>query len=112
MQLEAHGLSEPLAADVAAVRFLPRVNIHVYLEIAGVAELFITQVAGVRLLPRVNAHVVLQFDRADECFAADIAHRLPWFLPRVDPHVVHERAGVAAAFPAGLADIRFVPSVC
>lgn len=87
-------------------------NRHVYLEIAGVAELFITLTAAVRLVPRVDAHVIFEIDHAAEFFVADAADRLlPRFLPGVGPHVVLKGAGVAAAFPARLADVRLLSRV-
>lgn len=80
---------------------------RVHLQVARVAEPLLALLAGVRFFPRVDAHVVLEIDRAAEYFAAHAADRLfSRLLTRVDPHVVLQRAGVAAAFPAGLADVR------
>lgn len=59
----------------------------------------------------MDAHVIFEIYRAAEFFAAHVAHRLSRFLPRVDPHVVLKRAGVAAAFAAGLADERLLSRV-
>lgn len=51
-------------------------------------------------------------DRAAEALAAHVADGpLAPLLPRVDPHVVLQRAGVAAALAAGLAHVRLLPRV-
>lgn len=55
----------------------------------------------------MDAHVIFEIDHAAEFLAAHVADRLlPALLPGVDPHVVLQRAGVAAALAAGLADVR------
>lgn len=60
----------------------------------------------------MDTHVILEIDHAAEFFAAHVADwLLPALLPGVDPHVVLQRAGVAAALAAGLADVRPLPRV-
>lgn len=55
----------------------------------------------------MDAHVIFEIDHAAERFAAHTADGLlPRFLPGVDPHVVLERAGMAASLAAPLADVR------
>lgn len=56
--------------------------------------------------------MIVEVDRAAKLFAAHGADGLlPGFFPGVDPQVVLECAGVAAALAAGLADVRPLSSV-
>ena len=103
MHFQRRRLIEALFANRANVVSITRVSFYVNPEIFAARERFRAQVALVRFFPRVNASVFLQLRRTDAAPAAVVAH--VGFFPAVRSRVNCEPGGVGEAFAALVADV-------
>ena len=84
--LEVGVLGEPLLANVALVRFLPRVDFQMRFQVVGLRKTFGAKVAFKRAFARVRPQMILQMFHPTEPLLANLA--LVRLLSRVHHAVV------------------------
>lgn len=97
VRLQVGGLVEGFAALHAAIRFLTRVHVNVLLQVTLIREEFSTVQTAEGLLSSVHAVVFLQTGRLTEAFAAERA--VVRLLTRVDTLMQDQGTGVGEVFP-------------
>ena len=74
VRLEVGVLGEPLLANVALVRFLPRVDFQMRLQVVGLRKTFGAKVAFKRAFARVRPQMSLQVAQLFARLGAKVAH--------------------------------------